>query len=160
MKIQEIKIADGVIAVEYEALDTVRIITGAHQARHELFGASQHLTIAAMRHFGVEGISCSFRSASISHGDNPGSRIMLSVTLSDGEKARMSLPKVTSHRIVDRRTGEDKDCTKNTYLTAIDEFVTEVEEFVKGKRKQMSLPFDPTEVSFGQPEEVAAEAGV
>lgn len=76
-----------------------------------------------------------------------------------------------SYLLFDAEKSRDLDIAQGKYkaMTLYNGFFTDIESEVKNrereaerKRKERaaSLPFDPTEVSFGQPEEVAAEAGV
>ena len=134
--------ADG-LRVEYSNFIDIFRITTRDEPRSELLQAEQNILLKALDYFGLLGVECSLRSIKWSTGAEPGTRIELNVTTSAGEYARMILPKIDKRVVYDSPENDlPADCAKNWYLGHLEVFEKEVEEFIKGKKAQLALPFD------------------
>jgi len=134
--------ADG-LRVEYSNLVDIFRITTRDEPRSELLQQEQNILRFALDYFGLSGVACSLRSLKWSTGAEPGTRMELNVSTASGELARMILPKIDKRVVYESEESEEPaDCAKNWYLGHLELFEKEVEEFIKGKKAQLALPFE------------------
>jgi hypothetical protein len=139
------KIDDG-YQVEYSTRplgDVIRLDT-VDGPRKELFEAVNDLVRTALAHFGLADMGVYFRQVKITDGDEPKSKIELNVACRNAEKrARLQLPTVSRREVVDAVTDEPAEFdTRNIYNRALNQFIEEAQEYVRGKRQQMSFDFE------------------
>lgn len=142
MNIDKVKLDHGIV-VDYSTInESFRIDTG-DEPKMELFAAAGRLIYAGLMLFGFSGMQASLHMVEVSHGEEPGSKLTLRVQTTNGEKAKIVCPKVDRAGMVDwSKGGERIDHPQNDYNDALEGFLLHVEEFVRGKRLQMALPFD------------------
>jgi hypothetical protein len=126
--------------------DVIRITTG-EEPQSDLFHAIHGVVDAALAYFECANIGVMFRSVSVSAGKEPKSRLELDVGLHNTDKAgRLSLPPIERAHvedwIVDGQRRDPVDAPQNRYNAALDTLLQEVEEYINGKRQQMSLDFE------------------
>lgn len=157
--IDRFKMDNNTYTVEFSNLSaSYRIVSGSRPAS-ELFQASQRLTAFALKLFGIPGLPVIFCDLAVSNGEKPASRLTLTVPTATGESAKLQLPDVLHLELRNREDGQRLEHPQNDYNDMLDEFVEQVEEYVKGRRQQLSLPFDfsPLVKVEAQSEPAAAE---
>ncbi len=145
MTIDKLKIDGGQITVDYSGLMESFRISTSDEAKPSLYTAAADVAVLARVALGIIVEGAGFVAISLSHGDNPGSRIVLSVPTLAGDTAKIACPKIDAATEVDFQTGVViEGHPRNVYNRAVELLEKEIVAFVKGKRAQMALPFDET----------------
>lgn len=145
MTIDKLKIEGGQITVDYSGLMESFRISTADEAKPSLYTAAADVAVLARVALGIIVERAGFVAISLSHGDNPGSRIVLSVPTLAGDPAKIACPKIDAATEVDFQTGVViEGHPRNVYNRAVEILEKEIVAFVMGKRAQMALPFDET----------------
>jgi hypothetical protein len=139
--IDKLKLEHGAITVDYSGLlESFRIVT-MDEAQAGLYQAAANVAILGRLALGMVVEGAGFVSIDFSHGDEPGSKLSLSMPTYVGDPAKISCPKISAAPV--RENGEViEDHPRNLYNSAVEILEAEIVSFVKGKRLQMALPFD------------------
>ena len=143
MTIDKLKLEHGEIAVDYTGLfESFRVVT-RDEAQTSLYAAAADVAVLARIALGIVTERAGFVSISFSHGDKPGTRVLLSMPTIVGDPAKIACPKIDAAIMTDFETGlAIEGDPRNIYNAAVVRLEKEIIEFVKGKRAQMALPFD------------------
>ncbi len=141
MTIDKLKLEHGAITVDYSGLsESFRIVT-MDEAQTELYQAAANVAILGRLALGITIERAGSVSIDFSHGDEPGTKLALSMPTFQGDPAKISCPKISAADM--RQDGEViADHPQNLYNAAVEILEEEIVKFVKGKRLQMALPFD------------------
>jgi hypothetical protein len=149
IKIDKLKIEGSEIVVEYSSLlESFRIVT-TDEPKVELYQAAANVAILG-REYLVLPIG-GFLSIAFSHGDEPGSRLVLIAPTTE-QNAKIACPKISLDEVRDAHLVRIENHPRNIYNAAVTELIRQTVDFVNGKRLQMSLPLE-----FSSPEEPADE---
>jgi hypothetical protein len=141
MTIDKLKLEHGAITVDYSGLmESFRIVT-CDEAQTDLYTAAANVAILGRLALGMVIERAGFVSIDFSHGDDPGTKLALSMPTFAGDPAKITCPKISAAEV--RKDGEViEDHPQNLYNKAAEILEQQIVEFVKGKRLQMALPFD------------------
>lgn len=143
MTIDRLKLEHGWITVDYSGLLESFSITTKDEPKASLFAAAANVAILARIALGVTIERAGFVAIIFSRGDEPGSRLVLSIPTLTGDPIKLACPKISEAPVKNHETGfEIEGHPQNVYNAAVLVLETEIVEFVKGKRLQMALPFD------------------
>lgn len=143
MTIDKLKLEHGEILVDYTGLSESFRIATMDEAQTSLYQAAADVAILARAALGIITERAGFVSISFSHGDEPGTRVLLSMPTFVGDPAKIACPKISAAIVKDHETGLALEGEpRNVYNAAVTRLEKEIIEFVKGKRAQMALPFD------------------
>ena len=141
MSIDKFKFDGDQVTVGFSNIfESFRISTN-DEPKSELFAAARMVVHQALFLFGLENVRASLACIEFSNGDDAGTKVLLKIPTMTGDYAKLQCPKVSSRDVVDHETGERSETPQNAFNDAVDEFIVQAEEFVRGKRQQMSLPF-------------------
>jgi hypothetical protein len=123
--------------------DVIRLDT-EDEPSTELFQAINDMVMAALVHFNIENIGVTFRRLLVNNGDDPKSRLELNVLVKNADKkARLLLPAIPMSIVREPYTGEPRpEYTQNIFNELLKTALQKIEEYVRGKRQQMSLEFE------------------
>lgn len=143
MQIDAVKFDGEYVVIDQSGLTEYHRIGSRDEPRSELLQAARDVVYEALKLLAIE-ISASFRKVSISYGDDPGSRLELSIPTNNKQDARLTLPKIEKHRKFREEVipGKYEPLPEDAYNDALKALVEEAEKYVNGERKQKEFDYE------------------
>lgn len=144
MQIDKYRRVGSMLSIDYSAGAEGYGLSTLDEPEASLLEAAELVAIRALEACAID-VTGKLYSVSWSHGEHPGSRVVVELASAEGDKpARLALPMISARPI----TEDDApvDCAHNSYLEAMALFEAELCAFLEGKRAQMSL-FDADELA-------------
>jgi hypothetical protein len=143
VQVDSIKFDGEYVVIDHSGLIDYHRIGSRDEPRVELIKAAKNVVYEALKLLAIE-IAGSFRKASLSYGDEPGSRLELSIPTDKNQDARLSLPKIDNpHKFREEVfPGEFKPRSDDAYNDALKVLVDEAEKYVNGERKQKEFDYE------------------
>ena len=142
MQIDVVKFDGEYVVIDHSGLTEYHRIGSRDEPRGELLQATRNVVYEALKLLAIN-ISASFRKVLISYGDDPGSRLELSIPTDKNQDARLSLPKIDNFRKFrdELFPGQYEPRPEDAYNDALKALVEEAEKYVNGERKQKEFDY-------------------
>ena len=145
MQIDKYRLAGSMLTIDYSAGSEGYGLSTLDEPEQSLLDAAEMVADRALEACGIA-VAATPYSVSWGRGEHPGARVVVEIKCIEGDKpARLALP-IISARVLEDSDGEPEDCAHNRFLEALALLESELEAFIEGKRKQMSL-FDADEIA-------------
>ena len=130
------------ILVEFTTGTKTLRLTTFHEPKAELFMQTANVAAFGKSALGIIAERAAFREIAFSHGDSPGTRLVYKIPTLHGENARLTCPRIDRGHIHNKNGDLVLDDPRTLYEDAVILLEQLIEEFVRGERAQLALPFE------------------